>query len=302
MKKILITGENSYIGTAVEQYLQEYNRMQGALQYRVDTISVRGEDWKKADFSPYDAVFHVAGIAHADVGKVSEEEKALYYQVNRDLAYETACKAARQGVRQFIYMSSVIVYGDSAPVGQKKHITKDTPLTPANFYGDSKKQAEERLLPLQQEHFNIAVLRCPMIYGKGSKGNYPLLAKLAKKMPFFPDVANERSMLYVENLAEFVRRLVESGSGGIFFPQNSEYTGTSRMVKEIAASYGRQIRLWKILNPFVVLASKVPGKIGGLVNKAFGSLTIDRSLEQKDLAGYQIYSLEESIKRTEGGK
>ena len=241
----------------------------------------------------------MAGIAHADVGNVSDDTKALYYQVNRDLAYETAGKARDQGVKQFIYMSSVIVYGDSAPVGQKKHITEQTPLSPANFYGDSKKQAEEALLPLMNEEFQVAVLRPPMIYGKNSKGNYPLLAGLAGVAPVFPDILNERSMLYVENLAEFIRLLVESGKGGIFYPQNAEYTTTSQMVKAIGQVKGKRVRLWKVLNPLVLLASHIPGKIGGLADKAFGSLTIDQSLSRKDFDGYQIFSLEESIRRTE---
>ena len=299
MKRILITGEGSYIGTTVERYLQEYNASQGRELYRIDTISLLEDSWKNYDFAPYDAIFHVAGIAHADVGNVSEETKALYYQVNRDLALETAMKAKAQGVKQFIYMSSVIVYGDSAPVGQKKHVTKDTPLSPANFYGDSKKQAEEALLPLTDPGFQVAVLRPPMIYGKNSKGNYPLLAKLAGVAPVFPDVFNQRSMLYVENLAEFVRRLIESGQGGIFFPQNAEYTTTSQMVRAIGEVKGKHVRLWKVLNPLVKLAAHVPGKIGGLVNKAFGSLTIDQELSKGGFDGYQIFSLEESIRRTE---
>lgn len=299
MKRILITGAGSYIGTSVERYLQEYNASSGREMYRIDTISLLEESWKSYDFAPYDAVFHVAGIAHADVGNVSDDTKALYYQVNRDLAYETAGKARDQGVKQFIYMSSVIVYGDSAPVGQKKHITEQTPLSPANFYGDSKKQAEEVLLPLMNEEFQVAVLRPPMIYGKNSKGNYPLLAGLAGVAPVFPDILNERSMLYVENLAEFIRLLVESGKGGIFYPQNAEYTTTSQMVKAIGQVKGKRVRLWKVLNPLVLLASHIPGKIGGLADKAFGSLTIDQSLSRKDFDGYQIFSLEESIRRTE---
>ena len=299
MKRILITGAGSYIGTSVERYLQEYNASSGREMYRIDTISLLEESWKSYDFAPYDAVFHVAGIAHADVGNVSDDTKALYYQVNRDLAYETAGKARDQGVKQFIYMSSVIVYGDSAPVGQKKHITEQTPLSPTNFYGDSKKQAEEALLPLMNEEFQVAVLRPPMIYGKNSKGNYPLLAGLAGVAPVFPDILNERSMLYVENLAEFIRLLVESGKGGIFYPQNAEYTTTSQMVKAIGQVKGKRVRLWKVLNPLVLLASHIPGKIGGLADKAFGSLTIDQSLSRKDFDGYQIFSLEESIRRTE---
>ncbi len=297
MTRILITGENSYIGTSVERYLMEYNGSYGEEVYHVDTISLREKSWIHYDFSSYDAIFHVAGIAHADVGNVSDAEKARYYEINCDLAEETALKAKAEGVKQFIYMSSVIVYGESAPVGKRKRITKETELNPANFYGDSKVQAEKRLSLLTEEGFQVALIRAPMIYGKGSKGNYPLLAKLAVKLPFFPNIQNERSVLYVENLAEFVRKLVESGMGGVHFPQNSEYATTAQLVQMISRTKGKKICLCKALNPLVYLAALVPGKIGKMVNKAFGSLTIAPEMENID--HYQIYNLQESIERTE---
>lgn len=303
MKQILITGINSYIGNAVERYLTEYNAAQGRELYRVDKVSLRDASWERISFAPYDAVLHVAGIAHADIGGVSEETKALYYQINCDLAVKAAKKAKAEGVSQFLYLSSVIVYGDSARVGESKHITASVCPAPANFYGDSKWQAEQQLQQLETDEasgkaFRVARIRPPMIYGKGSKGNFPMLVKLAGKMLFFPNIENKRSMLYVENLAEFVRLLVESGRGGVFFPQNAEYVTTSEMVKVIAEVKGKKLALWKALNPFVKLAARVPGKIGGLANKAFGSLTIDRELSTRDFADYQIYSLEESIRKS----
>lgn len=299
MKRILITGAGSYLGTSIERYLQEYNAENGREYYRVDTISVRGEEWESYDFSPYAAVLHVAGIAHADVGKVTEEEKALYYQVNRDLALRVAERAKGQGVGQFLYMSSIIVYGDSAPVGRSRVITADTEPKPASFYGDSKLQAERLLTGLESPSFHVAVLRPPMIYGRGSKGNYPLLARLAVKLPVFPDIPNCRSVLYVENLAEFVRLLVDSGKGGLFFPQNRETAATSRMVQAIGRARGKRVMLWKVLNPLVYLAAMAPGKIGRMTNKAFGSLALDKELSVRDIDGYQRYGLEESIERTE---
>ena len=298
MKRILITGINSYIGNAVERYLMEYNAYEGRELYRVDKISLRDDTWEFMSFAPYDTILHVAGIAHADIGRVSEETKALYYQVNCDLAVKVAEKAKAEGVRQFVYMSSVIVYGDSAGVGKSKHITEQTQPHPANFYGDSKWQAEQKLQALADSAFHIAIIRSPMVYGRNSKGNFPLLVKLAEKMPVFPDIPNERSMLYVENLGEFLRQLIDSGKGGIFFPQNAEYTTTAQMVQAIAEEKGKQIRLWKVLNPLVKLAAALPGKIGGMANKAFGSMTIDRTLSLQHFSSYQIYTLQESIKRS----
>lgn len=209
MKKVLITGADSYIGVSFENYVRVYY----ASKLSVDTVDMIDGSWRKKDFSLYDVVYHVAGIAHADVGNVSDEMKAKYYAINTDLAIETAKKAKEQGVRQFVFMSSAIVYGDSAPYGKSKRITKDTEPKPANFYGDSKWQADKGVRELADERFTVTVLRPPMIYGKGSKGNYPILAKMAKKLLIFPDVRNERSMLCIENLCEFLCQVMIRGEG-----------------------------------------------------------------------------------------
>lgn len=290
MKKILITGANSYIGTSFEKYI--YGNYPD--EYQIDTLDMMDSNWKEYDFSGYDSIFHVAGIAHADVGDVSKETEKLYYQVNCDLAYETALKAKKSKVKQFIYMSSIIVYGESAPYGKTKIITKDTKPEPVNFYGDSKLQAEIKLSPLQDDSFNLVIIRPPMIYGKGSKGNYPMLSKLAKKLPVFPKINNQRSMLYVENLCEFVRLMISNNAQGIYYPQNSEYTSTTTIVKTINPG----IRISGILNIGVFIGSKVPGKISGLCNKAFGNLVYEKSMSQYS-ENYCRYNLRESIEKTE---
>ena len=291
MKKILITGAGSYIGTSFENYINT----NFPDKYTVDTVDMIGGGWKEKDFSPYDAVFHVAGIAHSDNGKISPEKEKLYYSVNTELTSAAAEKAKSDGVHQFIFMSSAIVYGNSAPIGKTKIITADTPVSPANCYGDSKVQAEKRLKLLEDENFKVVILRPPMIYGKGSKGNYPLLAKLALKLPFFPRVQNERSMLYIENLCEFVRIMVENEESGTFFPQNSEYSNTSELVEMIAAAHGKKI---KLVGGFTRLL-KIMSCFTGLVNKAFGNLTYERSISDYK-ENYRVAGLYDSVKRTEG--
>lgn len=276
MKKILITGADSYIGTSVEKWL---GRPEFSGRYQVDTVDMRGNGWKEKNFSGYDAVFHVAGIAHADIGKVTEEQKRLYYAVNCDLAVETAWKARQEGVKQFIYMSSIIVYGEGTSVRKKRVITKDTKPSPSNFYGDSKWKAEQKLSPLSDENFHVAILRPPMIYGEGCRGNYQTLRKIAAKVLVFPDFPNERSMLRIERLCEFVQKLVESGQGGIYFPQDSSYVKTAAMVKQLGKERGRKIHLIKGFNWSIYLLGMVPGKIGGMVNKAFGSLIYEKDTD-----------------------
>ena len=288
MKKVLITGANSYIGTSFENYVMQCR------DYQIDTVDMIDSTWRDKSFSEYNSVFHVAGIAHSDTGRVSEERKQFYYQINTDLTIETAKKAKADGVGQFIFMSSAIVYGDSAPIGKPKRITRDTPVAPANFYGDSKVQAENGLLKLADESFHVVILRPPMIYGKGSKGNYPQLSKFAQKLPFFPNIENERSMLYIGNLTEFVKLMIDNNESGFFYPQNAEYVVTSEMVNAIAQAHGKKIRLVK----GTTVPLKAMSHVTGLVNKAFGNLSYDMSMsEYKE--NYRKFSFEESIRQTE---
>lgn len=284
MKKILITGANSYIGTSVDKWLSEFPD-----KYKVDTIDMKDETWKNKEFSQYDVVFHVAGIAHVSSEPKMEE---LYYKVNRDLTIDTCKKAKAEGVKQFIFMSSIILYGDFS--NTKHIIDKGTVPQPSNFYGDSKLKAEEGIKLLEDREFKVVILRPPMIYGKGSKGNYPRLANLAKKIPVFPAINNERSMLHIDNLCEFIRLMIEHEESGVFFPQNQEYVRTSDMVKLIAEIHGNKIRMTKIFNPILRMMLGV-----GVGNKVFGNLFYEKSMSDYGKANYRIRNFRESIELTE---
>jgi UDP-glucose 4-epimerase len=284
LKNILITGKNSYIGTSLENWL-----MREPDKYKVDTIDMKDGSWKDADFSIYDVVFHVAGIAHVSSDPKMED---FYYKVNRDLTIETAEKAKAEGVKQFIFMSSIIVYGDSS--SSKRVIDRNTVPTPSNFYGNSKLQAEEGIKHLESDDFKIVVLRPPMIYGKGSKGNYPRLANMAKKIPVFPYIDNERSMLHIDNLCEFIKVMIDHEETGLFFPQNKEYVKTSEMVKLIAEVHGKKILMISWMSWLIRLMFGI-----GIVNKVFGNLVYEKSMSDYDKANYRIRTFKESIELTE---
>ena len=298
-KKVLITGAGSYIGQSFIQYAKKHYPD----NFEIEELDMTDAAWRDKDFSEYDVVYHVAGIAHADVGKVSEEIKSKYYEVNTGLAVEAAEKAKREGVKTFIFMSSMIVYGDSAPYGQRKVIDETTVPKPANFYGDSKLQADVAVRELADDTYKVIVLRPPMIYGKDSKGNYRTLAKLAKKLPIFPNVDNERSMLYIENLCEFLCQIMliksYARNSVVLLPQNGEWTKTSDMVKEIAKASGKKITELQCLALAVKMGSKMPGKIGGLVNKAFGNNCYDKQISCYDGLKYQVASAKKSVVKTE---
>ena len=246
MKKILITGANSFVGTNIEKWL-----LKEPEKYQVDTVDTMNNIWTKANFSKYDTVFHVAGIAHVDP---KPELAPLYYKVNRDLAIEIAQHAKEMGVKQFIYMSSKIVYHTSKSL-KGDVVTPETQPNPNDFYGDSKLQAEKGLHELECDSFKVAILRPPVIYGSNSKGNFLRLGWLATKTPVFPAWHNKRSMLFIDNLSEFIKHIIDRELGGIFFPQNKELVDTVEVVKYFAKKYNKKIWISRIFNPFVWLGS-----------------------------------------------
>ena len=256
MKKILITGANSYIGVSFENYLKQFDG-----EYTVDTVDMIDGTWREKSFAGYDAVFHVAGIAHQ---KETKENAQSYYKINRDLAIEVAKKAKAEGVKQLVFLSSMSVYGMETGV-----ITRETVPAPKSNYGRSKLQAEEGIVPLRSDSFAVAVLRPPMVYGEGCKGNYQTLVSFARKLPVFANYKNQRSMIHIDNLSEFVKKAIDNCYDGLYLPQDPEYVCTCKMVQDIAKGMGKNMKLWGILNPVAWGLKHFTSK----GKKAFGDLT-----------------------------
>ena len=283
MKKILITGAGSYVGESVRKYI-----LSTSSEFQIDAVDTMGDNWKKADYTQYDVVYHVAGIAHVNADPKME---ALYYKVNRDLTIEVAKHAKAAGVKQFIFMSSQIVFHESQSL-KSEVLTADTKENPNGFYGDSKLQAELGIKPLEDENFKVCILRPCMIYGPNAKGNFPRLAKLACKTPIFPCWHNKRSMLYIDNLAEFVKQAVDRQLSGTFYPQNRELADTVEIIRFFAKANAHMVWITRLLNPFVWLGSYVLQPI----NKMFATYYYDPKMSKMDF-DYQLVSFEESLKR-----
>lgn len=288
MKRVLITGAGSYVGGWVRKRLEREPE-----RFYVEELDVQDDAWRSFDFSCFNSVFHVAGIAHVSTDPAME---GLYYKVNRDLAVEVGERAKAAGVSQLVFMSSSIVYGDSSNRDEGP-ITRETPANPANFYGRSKLEAEEGLRRLADERFSVAILRCPMIYGPGCKGNFPTLAKIARKLPVFPVVRNKRSVLYIENLAEFVAQVVDRGLSGMFWPQNADYMSTSEAVRLLGEAQGSSVHVTRVLSPFASLSLRFT-EAG---RKAFGSLYYDMAMSNYGF-GYQVVDFMDSIRRVVDGE
>ena len=283
MKKILIIGAGSYVGESVRRYI-----LSTSSDFQIDAVDTMNDSWKQADFTLYDVVYHVAGIAHVNADPKME---ALYYKVNRDLTIEVAKHAKAAGVKQFIFMSSQIVFHESQSL-KTEVLTASTKENPNGFYGDSKLQAELGIKPLEDENFKVCILRPCMIYGPNAKGNFPRLAKLACKTPIFPCWHNKRSMLYIDNLAEFVKQAVLRELSGTYYPQNRELADTVEIIRFFAKAAGHRIWITKLLNPFVWLGSFVLQPL----NKMFATYYYDPEMSKTDF-DYQLVSFEESLKR-----
>lgn len=274
MKTIMITGADGYIGTALTNWLQKE-------EYRVLGVDTRQVKPDEIDMSGCDVVVHVAGIAHQ---KETNKNAQLYYEINRDYAVKTALNARRSSVKQFIVLSSMSVYGKTTG-----RITKKTVPVPNSHYGRSKYQADLKFKKMQSDTFKVCILRPPMVYGKGCKGNYRTLRKLALLTPVFPAWKNERSMIYIDNLCGFIEELIREEKSGLFFPQNKEYVCTADMVRCIAQEHGRKLKLLKALNPFVRIQF-LPYR-----DKVFGSLIYDCSEDRCSV----VEDFAETIRKTE---
>lgn len=283
MKKVLILGKDSYIGEHIYSWLKKYPD-----QYNVSIVSTMNYEWKDADWSNLDSIVDLAGIAH--INNITEEMRPLFYSVNRDLTGEIGKWSKDHGVPQMVYFSSMNVYGDYC-----QHITDKKAENPTSFYGDSKLQGDNLLRKLEDDSFKVAHVRPPFVYGKGCKGNYNIISKIAKKTPIFPTYRNKKSMIYIDNLCEFVRLLIDSGKGGIYTPQNKELVSTGDLVREVSRSIHHKVVFTPLFNWAVLIGVKMSKN----VRKGFVDDYCDISLSDDWDFKYCVANFRESIKRTE---
>ena len=256
--RILITGKNSYIGNSVKAWLNEKEP-----SFKVEEISLRNVDLNKVSFKEYDVIFHVAGIAH-----ISSNKKLIpeYFRVNRDLTIAVANKAKKEGVKQFIFTSSMAIYGDDRPIGDFTPIDVNNP-KPTNPYGQSKFEADLAIQKLHDEVFKVSILRIPMVFGVNSKGNFPKLEKIARKLAVFPKIENRRSVINVLSLAELIRLIIIKNHFGVFYPQDNQYFSTSKFIKD----FRTKIHKKTAFIPFLSFLFRMLSLILKPINKIYGN-------------------------------
>lgn len=283
---ICIIGKNSYIGNHIDGWLS-------AAGHDVFQLDVLNDDWRLFDFSPYDAIIHVAGIVHRP--DCNDEE--LYRRVNTELPIDIARRFKESGTRPktFVFLSTMAVFGVHKRL-KKNVITAETPLSPTGLYGKSKKEAEDGLKTLQSENFDVVIIRPPNVYGNGCKGGYISgFAKVANKLPLIPKAYTEvrQSVIYIDNLCELIRLLIEHRMKGIFMPQDDKAVSAIEIIEAIAGASGKRVRTSRLLGLAVRMGSFI-----SLIKKAYGGVEYARQLSEYEGLAYRVASFEEAIKRT----
>ncbi|MCL2852890.1 MAG: NAD-dependent epimerase/dehydratase family protein [Defluviitaleaceae bacterium] len=263
MKNILITGETGYIARKLRRRLVEEG-------LDAECVSIR--DKLPANLCEYDTVVHCAAMVHTRRGGEAE-----FYRVNTDLTRRLALAFKRSGGGQFIFMSTMAVYGKTGSLGRREVIDENTPARPSGGYGRSKLLAEQALLVLEDDSFRVAILRPPIVYGKGCPGNFRTLERVARIAPIFPYVYNERSMLHIDRLCCIIYTIINENRRGVFHPQDSRYHCTSKIVRKLALERGRRLMLSRTLGKLVSLIDV------GATRKAFGSLVYGRDFSDRDI-------------------
>lgn len=289
--KILIIGKNSYIGNHIDEWLKKAG-------HQVDQLDVLTEDWYIFDYSPYDAIIHVAGIVH----RPDCRDWDLYKSVNTDMPVEIASsyrKSKKQKGEhgQYVYFSTMGVYGAQKLLAPSV-VDESTPLRSESMYGKSKLLAEEGLTALQDDTLKVAFVRPPSVYGKGCKGGYITgFTKIARLLPIIPAAYEDarQSFIYIDNLSECVKLIVENNLSGAFCPQDDETPNANRLLEVICSGIGKKYHSSRLLGLGLRMVSFIP-----LVKKAYGGIEYSRKLS--DIPGliYVVVPFEEGMRRTVG--
>lgn len=285
--KVLVTGKDSYIGDHIKLHMEKSG-------HRVDIADTFDYKWKEFDFSIYDAVVHVAAIVHQNAKIASSE---LFEKVNTILPLEIAQYAKANGVGQFVFISTMGVYGVDKSLNKKQGIiTESTPLLPEELYGKSKLEAEIRLKELEEDSFKVAIVRPPSVYGYECRGNYiSLFKKIADLMIVCPEAYTEirQSMIYIDNLSELIKLIIEEKSGGVFMPQDEYAPNTVELITIIRGLYEKNTIKSKLLGLMVKLFSRI-----SIVKKLYGGVMYSMSLSDCFESRYRIVSFKEGIEMT----
>lgn len=290
IKQVLLTGSSGFIGS---QFCKDFRD-----QFHITPISLKKTAVEQISFLDIDVVVHCAALVH----QMNPPPDSEYFLVNHDLSLRLAQEAKKQGVKQFIFLSTAHVFGDSGTFDHNSRLFPQSPCRPQDAYGRSKLAAENDLLQLADDQFRVSIIRPPMVYGPGAKGNIVSLVKLVKKAPLLPlgYNRNRRSLIFVKNLTSFIAATIKNGTSQIYLPQDPEPISIAKLTQEIAKALGVRRVLIPIPHFLVRIFSIVIRK---QTIRLFGTLAMNSDGANKELNFHPPFSTAQGLKLmiSEGG-
>lgn len=249
-------------------------------------MSLRQKQVSELNLKGITSIVHLAGKAH----EMKKIDPRVYFQVNRDLTLQLAEKAKNHGVEQFVFISTVKVYGDI-----NNGILDETSIcNPTDPYGKSKYEAEQGLKKIESEGFKVTIIRPPLIYGKGVKGNLYKLMELIRKTPLLPfnKIDNLRSMVYVQNLIFLIKHLIENQNSGTFIAGDRKPHSTSELVIKLKKQLDSKALIFAFPLFVIFLLKKIKPQ---LAERLYGSFIIDNTNTNNKLNFQPPFSFEQGI-------
>lgn len=288
-KTLMITGASGFIGTNfIERYKDKYNMVP------VDLLKIKPEE---IEFKNVDTVLHLAALVHQMNGAPREK----YFEINTELTRKIAEAAKKNKVKQFVFYSTVKVYGYDGDLYNHNFVLNEySKCNPVNDpYGESKWEAEKILSEIESDNFIVSVIRPPMVYGKGVKGNMESLIKLVKKLPVLPFnyTKNRRSFVNIDNLLYLTSLVIDKEKEGIFLPLDEKSLSLKEMIEGIEE--GLKIKRIKVpmIQPFFWILTKIKPNI---MVRLYGSLQFDNRETREKLEYIPLISYEKGIKNMLG--
>ena len=275
--KVLLTGASGFLGS---YFINKYSS-----KYKIETFSFLNDNFKNLDLSDIDTVIHLSALVHQMGGATKEE----YEKVNVNQTIELAKKAKRSGVKHFIFMSTIKVYGEETNIAY----TEKSICNPEDEYGRSKLKAENELQKLEDDNFIVSIIRTPIVYGYGVKANIKNLISLVNKVPILPfaNIQNRRSMVYIGNLCHLIDVIISKKKRGIFLASDNEAISTTRFIELIAKALNKKIYLIKV--PFFAILLKLIKP--SFHKRLYESLEVDNSVTKEVLDFKNLYTVEDGI-------
>jgi nucleoside-diphosphate-sugar epimerase len=282
--RVLITGANSFIGTNFRNHSKFSD---------IDEISLLVNKPEEIEFSKYDLVLHLAAIVHQSK-KIPENE---YFKINRDLCLTVARYSKKAGIRQFILLSTIKVYGNRIKNTELRN--EESECFPDDAYGKSKFEAEIGLKKLEDENFIVSIIRTPLVYGEGVKANMISLIKLVDAIPILPfgSIYNKRNFTFVENLVGYIDRIIEVNASGVFIAMDDKALSTTELIMCLSKCLGKRIRLFKLPGLFIRIGSFI---LPAYFDRFFGSMEFSNQLTKVKLNYNPPFSTEEGLEKMIG--